>query len=554
MEEDLGYGAILKLFSMVRLRGVVDTFGALLAGAVSSILPERSKLTLSEFGYYALFTTSMDSVSSWTDARVKIIAMVSNGRSGKEIEAFPGARQRLAKLLIQLYERQIQYESDTMTRKLNIEDKVLGQQRFDPETGLSSDLAHTTLFSSKTGSQITRYSLCLTDLYHLEGMHQDALASFLNACMIASKCFADIERLDRRIWAAYTHAGLAPMMAPQTIVPSQGGPLPGPPFTGSADIQVTPFSTHPVLSGMSNGVGAPGQVGLGLSPSFQSQPPLSEMSVTGMIHSSPGLPQGPNNTPQGLPGGPASTQPLQPSTFALRAIESCIYLNEPLASVAMQQFLPRMDYNQAYTTIRAAHEQGFLTFSGKALSAVPSGMNGTSVLGPLGAIVGPVTRFLSGTGPVAPSPNGSTVPGAMPGVPASPRVQSSSSVFTPEVNTATDHLTISRRASTFPGHSLFNTALGGGAALTQVRSPLRIQGGSLPRQQFLDLLFDLSLLELISHLCREKKDSQGLLKVQARINNNRMALDARPALRDQIRHTIQQDLLTRLWSKYARVG
>ncbi|KAF9933714.1 hypothetical protein BGZ65_004018, partial [Modicella reniformis] len=181
VEDDLGHAAILKLCSMVRLRGVVDIFGALLAGAVSSILPERAKLTLSEFGYYALFTTSMDCVSSWTDSRVKIIAMLSNGESGKAIEAVPGARQRFAKLLIQVYERQIQYESDTLTRKLCVEAKILGLHRFDSETGLSADAAHTMLFSTKAGSQITRYSLCLTDIYHLEGMHQDALASFLNA-------------------------------------------------------------------------------------------------------------------------------------------------------------------------------------------------------------------------------------------------------------------------------------------------------------------------------------------------------------------------------------
>ncbi|KAF9395088.1 hypothetical protein BGZ94_006610, partial [Podila epigama] len=38
-------------------------------------------------------------------------------------------------------------------------------------------------------------------------------------------------------------------------------------------------------------------------------------------------------------------------------------MNEPLAGVALQQFLPKMDYKRAFQAIRSAHERGLLTYS-----------------------------------------------------------------------------------------------------------------------------------------------------------------------------------------------
>jgi hypothetical protein len=77
---------------------------------------------------------------------------------------------------------------------------------------------------------------------------------------------------------------------------------------------------------------------------------------------------------------------------------------------------------------------------------------------------------------------------------------------------------------------------------------------SLQGQQFLELMFDLPLLELVSVLCKETKNAEGLLKVQARINSNRMALDSRQPFKDQVHALMQQDVLVRLWSRFARIA
>ncbi|KAG0330293.1 hypothetical protein BGZ99_005986 [Dissophora globulifera] len=637
MDEDLGHAVILKLFALVRLRGVVDVFGALLAGAISSILPERAKLTLSEFGYHALFTTSMDSVSSWSDPRVKIIAMVSNGESGQAIEVVPGARQRFAKLLIQIYERQVQYESDTLTKKLKTEAKTLALaeksqavDHLEMVLGLKmGEVTHNCLFTTKAWVQITRYSLCLTDLYHLEGMHQDALASFLNACMVASKCFADVERLDRRVWAAYAHGPIVSATSPlqpqhlsgqqpsgagmtqSVIIPSQTGFVSGVPSVfgtppppshtaGLGDPHIMP--TYPTLTALSamnntagNNVGIQGQVGLGLIPSPTSSLDASGPTALGPYPPSPPLPPPPPppHPPGALSGGPPSSTiaaasspvgsppPAVPSTFAVRAIDSCMLLNEPLASVVMQQFLPRMDYSQAFATIRVAYDQGLLNFSGKASSTalpvttiasaaatasttlasatVPGGGNisalptvnsgGVGSAGAGGA--GAAMHLLSGNGSVAVA---LTVPGSSPsvsGVLASPRVQSSASIFTPEATLTLTGSTAGRRGSALPQGVGVS---GGSANIAGGSSTQRRTENSMPRQLFLDLVFDLSMLELVSFLCKEAKDLPGLLAVQARINSNRMALDARPQLSGQVHSMAQQDLLTWLWSRYARIG
>ncbi|KAF9346344.1 hypothetical protein BGX26_002161 [Mortierella sp. AD094] len=612
MEEDIGHAAILKMFGWIRLRGVIDVFGALLAGAISSVLPEGAKLTLSEFGYYALFTTSMDSVSSWTDPRVKIIAMLSNGDAGKALDTVPGARQRFAKLLIQVYERQLQFESDTLTKRMGAETSILATQRFDSERGLTVTKATSPVLpssSSKASINITRYALCLTDLYHLEGMHQDALASFLNACMVSSRCFSDLELLDRRVWSAYTHGPLATAPTAQSPSVSQANAVASShysmiPSTFGAPGEPQGQQFYPTLSALSGMNGQnpfpTGQVGLGLSPSSPPEaggamapPPQGPMyppppGSTGLL-TVPPLPPGPpmpgmspNPHAGGAPPPPPQAPPLQPavpSSFALRAIESCMQLNEPLAGVALQQFLPRIDYNQSFTTIRMAHEQGMLSFSAK--SSTSQSSLGASITTPISANVN--ANILSGIASTPPTGPGSMggangvvflpgvangglaiaahiLSGSAPGTSTlatilSPRVQSSTSVFTPDPSSITDSVT-------WKGGAGSNNASGpGGAAAAAAATAAataafnaRWGGGSLSPQVFLDLVFDLSFLELVSHLCKESKDVQGQLKIQAKINSNRMALDARQPFRDQVHHLAQQDLLTRLWSRYARVG
>ncbi|KAI8601145.1 hypothetical protein EDD21DRAFT_375314 [Dissophora ornata] len=334
--------------------------------------------------------------------------------------------------------------------------------------------------------------------------------------------------------------------------------------------------------------GMPGQVGLGLSPS----PPDINGAISPMTPPPP-PPLLPGVMPPGvvppmmavapspIPG--SSVPPVVPSTFALRAIDSCMQLNEPLASVAMQQFLPRMDHNLAFAAIRVAHEQGILSFSGKGLvsatlpgaatplvgAATTGNTNSASGTGPgmaltpptnsgalMGAagVSGAVAHLLSGNGAVASTVGSSGI--AL----ASPRIQSSSSVFTPELNAAiTDQLaSVARRGSNFV---LSPSGTGGVVASGAPLLASRWVGNSLPRQMFLDLVFDLPLLELISFLCKESKDHQGMLLIQARINSNRLALDGRMTpgpmqllQRSPIRDMTQQDLLTRLWSRYARVG
>ncbi|KAG0000087.1 hypothetical protein BGZ79_006327 [Entomortierella chlamydospora] len=598
MEEDIGHAAILRMFGWIRLRGVIDVFGALLAGAISSVLPEGAKLTLSEFGYYALFTTSMDSVSSWADPRVKIIAMLSNGDAGKALDTVPGARQRFAKLLIQVYERQLQFESDTLTKRTGVETSILATQRFDSERGSTVTKATSPVLpslSSKASINITRYALCLTDLYHLEGMHQDALASFLNACMVSSRCFSDLELLDRRIWTTYTHGPLAtaqtaqsPAVTQENAVTSSNYNMVPSAFGAPGEPQGPQFyPTLSALSGMNGQNPYPaGQVGLGLSPSSPPEaggimvpPPQGPMYPpppvsTGLL-AVPPLPPGPPmpgmspNLHAGAPPPPPQApppQPAVPSSFALRAIESCMQLNEPLAGVALQQFLPRIDYNQSFAIIRMAHEHGMLSFSAKSSQS----SLGASITTPISANIN--VSLLSGMTPTPPVGPGSMagangvgfppgvangglaiaahiLSGSAPGTSTlatilSPRVQSSTSIFTPDPSNITD-------SGTWKGGAGSNNALGpGGSAAFNARWG----GGSLSPQVFLDLVFDLSFLELVSHLCKESKDVQGQLKIQAKINSNRMALDARQPFRDQVHQLAQQDLLTRLWCKYARVG
>ncbi|ORZ21891.1 hypothetical protein BCR41DRAFT_23229 [Lobosporangium transversale] len=625
VDEDAGHSAILKLFSWVRLRGVIDVFGALLVGAITSILPENAKLTLSEFGYYALFTTSMDSLGSWTDPRVKIIAMLSNGDAGKALEAVPGAHQRFLKLLIQVFEDQLAFESNALSKKIVAEAALLAEERFDSQRGLTRSIATSALYASspKTCASITRYALCLTDLYYLDGKHQDTLASFLYGCMVASRCFIDLDRLDRRVWSAYTHtpsiiappSSFSPALS-QAIVPSQGGV----PLSGSfGSLNETVYPTLTSLSAMNGGsVGPP--IGLGLTSNSAPAPETNGMNLMslgpeqlpgphgapGPMFSSLGLPgssgspgpalTGPSSLPPppppGLPivtggmpiaGGHHQQLPV-PSAFALRAIDSCMQLQEPLASAALQQFLPRVDYNQAFAAIRLAHEHGALTFSGRgtlamAPSNIPSMPSSTPTVGlnpgmaiptPFGSSGSFGNNGAGGSGPGAGVGRGAgnqqgvtAALGQFFGTPTlssasniSPRVQSSGTVFRPKLDA--NGTPIVKRGSVGAGGPFILNGGGSGAGKSQVvHSPHRVGGSGssvLSPQLFLDLVFDVSFLELVSHLCKESKDQQGLLRVQARINCNRMALDVRQPFRDQVHHLAQQDLLTRLWSKYVRIG
>lgn len=495
MDEDLGHATILRLFELVRLRGVVDVFGAILTGALSSLMSEKSKLTLSEFGYYALFTTSMDCVSSWTDPRVKIIAMLSSGNAGKAIESVPAAKQRLTKMLLKLYENQVQFESDALTAKIGIETKAR------QEAGLSTSSSSFSLFSSKSSSRITRFSLCLTDLYHVEGMHRDALASFLNGCMISSKCFSDFGRLDRRIWSAYTHGPTNPAASPQpgggqpTVSSQPGGPLTMPLNNNN---NIDPLSSLPQFPTSS----------------------LSGMSVNGQMSVGLGLFPGELVPLNGAPVPPPPPQ-ATPSTPATRAIESCILLNEPLAGAALQQFLPKMEYAKAFQAIRTAHEKGLLSFS--PMPSVASLPRLSSHSSPMpGGMVGGDGSFSS-----------HSLTGA------SPKIVSSLMVFSPD--TRLDNGT--------PGGSIMDgsSLQGGNTTSNNVAS----EAVAIP---CLDLIFDLSLLELVSFLFKEARDQEGLRKLQAKINSNRMALDSRQPFKDQVYAMAQQDLLTRLWAKYAKVG
>ncbi|KAG0219649.1 hypothetical protein BGX33_001821 [Mortierella sp. NVP41] len=515
-EDSGGYAALLELFSMVRTRGVVDVFAALLAGALTSLLPERSKLTLSEFGYFALFSTSLECVGSWTDSRIKIIAVMSNGEAGAAVDQIPGAAQGISRLLIRLYEQQIRTETDSITLRMKVESKAKAELHLlDPLAHSSTLGSVSAMFSTKIGAHITRYSLCLTELYHLEGMYQEAVASFLNACMVASKCFSETERLNRRIWTVYHHgvsSSLSPI--PPTVASPHVGLINGQP-AGPSDPQF--LNTFPTLSSLSatngppgfvqggmtgngymNGNNGPGPVGLGMPPSIME-------------------PNGPpNHAPTPPSNGPLPPVPQAPSSFALKAIESCMHLEEFLAGAVLQQFLPKMDYNQAFRAIGLAHENGMLTFS--------SGLV--------------VVRSFPGS-MAAPGMGGLTGGGS--------HVQSCTTIFKPEMK----HPISERAVDTLLGRSLIKPGAPfsshGGWSSHSV--PLSLQG-----QQFLELVFDLSLLELVSKLCKETKNAEGLLRVQARINSNRMALDSRQPFRDQVHALLHQDVLVHLWSRFARIA
>ncbi|KAF9154742.1 hypothetical protein BG015_000053 [Linnemannia schmuckeri] len=516
------FAVILELFSMVRTRGVVDVFAALLAGALSSLLPERAKLTLSEFGYFALFTTSLDCVNSWTDSRIKIIAMLSSREAGTAVEAVPGAAQGFSRLLIRLYEQQIRAETDSVTMRMKVEAKAKAKlHRLDSATHSSTSGSVSAMYSTKISAHITRYSLCLTELYHLEGMYQDSLAAFLNACMVASRCFSETERLNRRIWSAYHHgtsASLSPI--PPAVASPHVGNTNGHSASSSDHQFLNTFQTLSSLSATNgtasnNGQGA---VGLGMPPSI--------------MDSNGSAPTPPSNN------GPLPPASQMPSQFALKAIESCMHLEEFLAGAVLQQFLPKMDYSQAFRAIGLAHESGMLTFA-KGSVIVRS----FPIPAPTPSLSG---GALGGGGGVAGGYMASSerqIGG---------HVQSSVTLFKPEMK----HPICERAVDTLLGRSAIkpvapfsNNAGGTWGSHHPATVALSLQG-----QQFLELMFDLPLLELVSMLCKETKNTEGLSKVQSRINSNRMALDSRQPFKDQVYALLQQDVLVRLWSRFARIA
>ncbi|KAF9960035.1 hypothetical protein BGZ72_008112 [Mortierella alpina] len=549
--QDHGHAAILKLFGMVRLRGIVDIFGALVAGALTSILPPKDKLTLSEFGYHALFTTTLESTSAWSDDRLKSIVALSNGDSARAIRGIPGAVVRFIRLLTQLYERQIQFETNTLTTKLRIETDA--RAKAAPLAGAdhlrsgSSGSNATPLFSTKAAASLVRYSLCLIDIYYLEGKHQDALASFLNACMMCSKGFADAERLKRRVWSAYNNGfSLSSAVTPatQTIVPSQGGPLPGAEILG-----VQSFQSLTSLSNMGGAHPVNGHVATAVGLGLSSPSPADGSGSFNVPGATPLTPTVPSQQLMPVPITPYNAQGSQPSTFALRAIECCIQLNEPLAGVLMYQFLPRIDYAQVYAVIRNAYEKGLLVASG-APSTIPSkvapmpphSMNPGSTMTP--PMLHPGSHVPGVNPPYQQSPNGTPLVGSVgssgpsAALVASPRVYNSVTVFTPEFKKSAEDKQ-GRRGSLLPPIS---------------RRDAIALGPTFSLQQFLDLMFDLPMLERICHHFKASKDEDGMMKVRTRINNNRLALDLRQPFRDQVQALAQQDLLSRLWSRYARMG
>ncbi|KAG0074929.1 hypothetical protein BGZ90_010344 [Linnemannia elongata] len=518
------FAVILELFSMVRTRGVVDVFAALLAGALSSLLPERAKLTLSEFGYFALFTTSLDCVNSWTDSRIKIIAMLSSREAGTAVEAVPGAAQGFSRLLIRLYEQQIRAETDSVTMRMKVEAKAKAKlHRLDPAAHFSTLGSVSAMYSTKISTHITRYSLCLTELYHLEGMYQDSLAAFLNACMVASRCFSETERLNRRIWSAYHHGtntSLSPI--PPTVTSPHVGHPNGHSASSSDPQFLTTFQTLSSLSATNGTAGnnGPGTVGLGMQPL--------------VMDSNGSAPTPPSNN------GPLPPASQTPSQFALKAIESCMHLEEFLAGAVLQQFLPKMDYSQAFRAIGLAHESGMLTFA-----------KGSVIVRSF-PISAPTPSL--GSGPLGGGGGGGGTGGHMTGSgrPIGGHVQSSVTLFKPEMK----HPICERAVDTLLGRTVIkpivpfsNNAGGTWGAHHPTTVALSLQG-----QQFLELMFDLPLLELVSMLCKETKNTEGLLRVQARINSNRMALDSRQPFKDQVYALLQQDVLVRLWSRFARVA
>ncbi|KAG0263284.1 hypothetical protein BG011_009013 [Mortierella polycephala] len=547
------FSPILKLFKRVRLQGVVDVFAALVAGAISLVLGENERLTLSEFGYYALFTTSMPaSVASWTDPRVKIIVIVDGGPLGNTTNVSPLAGSRLSRLLIDLLEQQIQIHTESVTTRIKVEARARAQRDQDPVswvnaseagagvgagvgegegagegTGTGTGTGTGSLFSSKAYAHIARHSLCLTDLYHLEGQYQDVLASFLNACMVTSKCFVDLDRMNRRTWTTYTHdsaASLSPITSQQTvIVPSQPGGM----IVPSGD--VPSLSSFPVLSpvptmtlggfGGINGVNGEGHsppagaVSLGMNPQSPEYNGNSDSSSINNFGLSGIQGLGPTGgPPQPIPQSLFPQQSVS-SSFVLRAIDSCLHLNEPLASAALQQFLFKMDYNQVFAAIRRAHEQGMLAFSPAISPVTPTPL-------PL-----PILSNNAPQSTVKASGGHDNVIAAT----LMPRVQSAEFVFTPGMK-GIDRAAAARRIKTTAGKS------------------------SISNQMFLDSVFDVTMLELVCGLYKQSKDEQGLMRIQTRIQSNRMALDARQTFKEQVRALAQYDLLTCLWSKYARVG
>ncbi|KAF9156081.1 hypothetical protein DFQ26_009497 [Actinomortierella ambigua] len=525
-EEDIGHQAILRVLKRVRTRGVADVFGAIVAGALSSIQPDVNKLTLRGFGYFALFSTSMDSVSSWTDPRVKIIAMLSSGDAGRLIEnsPFPATPHRLLQFLIQLYEDQIQKTTDSLVSAANMS----GGSGNNDETGESAT------FPLLTSVHNARHSLCLADLYHLDHRPRESLGYFLSACLNASRGFTEMERLERYIWTVDPSGGSnATIRAPS---PSAS------PFPNNADadydrgggLSDSPFKSLSALTAMNGSGGdATAAVGLGLSPP-------SSPSENGI---GPGATNGPHTAAAAASttaAGPATTgatpsvpsqaapqpaAPLLPSTFALRAIDNCTRIREPLASAAMQQFLPRIQYQQAHQSLTAAGEMGLLILSNM------SNSNAGSTAAATAATASSVGA--SGAGQMPPPPPPPPPP-----------------------------------------------AMGGAADSASVGVG------------YLDLLFDPALLEIayyllsqqLQQLQRQRQQQQGLLgtsggsgsgsdasgssgtvavsprqrlleetmgRIVTLLGNNRMALDTRPILRDQLKTFVERELLLRMWTVYA---
>ncbi|KAG0232386.1 hypothetical protein BGW41_001883 [Actinomortierella wolfii] len=513
-DEDIGHQAILRVLRRVRTRGVADVFGAIVAGALSSIQPDVTKLTLRGFGYFALFSTSMDSVSSWTDPRVKIIAMLSSGDAGRLIDnsPFPATPHRLLQFLIQLYEDQIQKTTDSLVSAANL----------SGGTGASGETGDGGKFPLLTSVHNARHSLCLADLYHLDHRPRESLGYFLCACMNASRGFTEMDRLERYIWTVDPSGGGNPTLR----APSPSAS----PFPGNADadydrggLSDLPYKSLSALTAMNDpgsDAAAATTIGLGLSPSNTTAP--SESSA------SPGSANGPNaaatsavqgGTTPSVPSQavPPPAAPLLPSSFALRAIDNCVRIREPLASVVMQQFLPRIQYQQAHQSLTAAGEFGLLTLSSMSQST-PSIPSTQSVAG------GPVE-------PPLPSMGGANDSASM-------GIGYLDLLFDPALLEVAYYL-LSQQLQ----------------QLQRQRQQQQQQQQQQPQPQgVLGSAFgaDMSGLGSVGAVSpRQRVLEETMNRIVSLLGNNRLALDTRPILRDQHKTFVERELLLRLWTVYA---
>ncbi|KAF9970882.1 hypothetical protein BGZ73_006271 [Actinomortierella ambigua] len=523
-EDDVGHQAILRVLKRVRTRGVADVFGAIVAGALSSIQPDVNKLTLRGFGYFALFSTSMDSVSSWTDPRVKIIAMLSSGDAGRLIEnsPFPATPHRLLQFLIQLYEDQIQKTTDSLVSAANI--SASGGSGDETTTGEGAK------FPLLTSVHNARHSLCLADLYHLDHRPRESLGYFLSAGMNASRGFTEMDRLERYIWTVDTLGGSSSTLR----APSPSAS----PFPNSADADYdrgggltdSPFKSLSALTAMSEpGADATAAIGLGLSPSS----PAENGSNPGPANGA-SAPAGPAAAAAAAGGAtpsvpsqaaPPPSVPLMPSTFALRAIDNCARIREPLASVVMQQFLPRLQYQQAHQSLVAAGEMGLLI-----LSNMSSG-NASAATTAASASASSVAGSGAGSAP-PPSPMGGGATDS-----ASMGVGYLDLLFDPALLEIAYYLLsqqlqqLQRQRQQQQGGVL--VAAAGAGSSGEAGSNTGGGGSSVvvsPRQRLLE-------------------ETMG--RIVALLGNNRMALDIRPILRDQFKTFVERELLLRMWTVYA---